>query len=178
MIAVAPCHIVFVFNFGNAWVIAIYPFSDFRICAFEFDCFRIDIPVETVFWETCVECHSAVLVIATENSCESAFERYYSWIENAVGIRKKISWNYRISGIAPENIFASFRTLLPWHVREIVSLNFYWTHIWPCLYVNYLFVQLCAKIQNLSYYAVRGIRPLLLFRHMKCSIWPLGRHIL
>ena len=49
VITVAPCDVIFVFDFGHARVVAVHPLADFRVCAFELDGLRIDFPVETVF---------------------------------------------------------------------------------------------------------------------------------
>jgi hypothetical protein len=65
-----------------------------------------------------MECHPPVLVIAAEHSGKAFSERNYRRIENAVGVRKKVTWDYRIGGISPYGVFASFGSFLPGNVGE------------------------------------------------------------
>ena len=54
VISVTPSYIIAVFDKANAWVVTIYPFTDFFIIAFEFQRFGVYFPIHSVFAESYV----------------------------------------------------------------------------------------------------------------------------
>ena len=85
MIAVAPSYPITVFNPRNTRVIFIFGFNHFRVTGFELNRFMTNIPMNTIFTESCEDIHLYSFVVTTEYAGESIFERYDSTVENTIG---------------------------------------------------------------------------------------------
>ena len=49
VITVAPCDVIFVFDFGDARVVAVHPLANLLVVALEAQRFLVDVPVHAVF---------------------------------------------------------------------------------------------------------------------------------
>jgi len=123
VVTVTPDNIISVFDPYDTGVIRINEFADIGIVADHFDGFGIDIPVDTVFGEACVDTHVTSGVIATENACKAVFKGNDCRVEDTVGIREKISGDNGILGIAPANFIIAGRLVFPRNVRKVGTYN-------------------------------------------------------
>ncbi len=102
VVAVAPGHVVAVFDEAYAGVIAVYPLSNFLVVAFEAERFLVDVPVYTVLRETYMEYHAAVGIIAAEHSGEAFAERYDGAVEDTVACGQQVAGNDGVFGTTPQ----------------------------------------------------------------------------
>jgi hypothetical protein len=75
--------------------------AHFGVCALEADGAGLDVPPDAVLGKAGMEGHAAVFVVYAEHAGESVLKRDYGAVENAVGVREKVSGNDGIGGIAP-----------------------------------------------------------------------------
>ena len=123
MITVAPCHIVAVLDEAHARVVAVHPLANLLVVALEAQRFFVDVPVDTILREANVQHHTAVGVVATENSCEAFAERNYGTIEYTVAGRQQVARNNRVLRAAPQRSALTFRTLFPRHIGQRIARN-------------------------------------------------------
>ena len=93
VVTVAPSNIVMVLDERHARVISIIAVKTQRLW--------IEFPLESVFGESGMQCHPAILVIHPEHSSKALSIRHNGRIEDAVAVRKQISGNHRITGVSP-----------------------------------------------------------------------------
>ena len=120
-VSVAPGHPISVFDPANAGIIAVAPLIDFfgRLLRLnENDPVRDDIPVDTVIGESGMELHISDLIVYAENACELAVKGYYCAVEDRIGSRKKVSGDYGVSIISPDNVCAALGLILPGYIGD------------------------------------------------------------
>ena len=93
MVSVAPCHVVAVVDEGDAWVIAIHPFTYFRIIAVKMNGVGVNLPSNAIVREANMKCHASVLVVAAGYSSISVAKGYYGRIEDGVAVGKQVAGN-------------------------------------------------------------------------------------
>ena len=129
VVAVAPGHVVAIIDPDDPRVVAVDELCDLRLVALEPERLRVELPVHTVGTKTAMHDHQTAAIIAAENACKLAFERYYRAIEDAVRARDEIAWDDWILRVAPDSFVANRRLVFPREVgdrRLIQDLN--WRH--------------------------------------------------
>ena len=115
VVAVTPCDPVTVFDPSDTGIILVFRFYHIGISCFEFNGLMFDVPMNTVFAESCKDIHLHGFVIATEYSGEPVFKRYYGTVKDAVGRGDMVAVDYRIFRITPHDVRTSCRTVFPGH---------------------------------------------------------------
>jgi hypothetical protein len=123
VVTVTPDNVISVFDPYNTGVVCVNEFAYIGIVTDHFDGFGIDVPVDTVFGEACMDTHVTAGVIATENACKAILERNNCGVEDTVGIGEKISGNYGILRITPANFIIAGGLVFPRDVRKIGTYN-------------------------------------------------------
>lgn len=134
-VSVAPCYNVsvlalFVNELAYAGVVAVLPLAHLGDIAFEFDTLLVDVPVDAVLGEACVDLHVALSVVNAENACElvvAYFKGYYGAVEDRVGgfsvavslfDHDMVALDNGVSVVAPNHVSAICGFFLPWDIGE------------------------------------------------------------
>ena len=119
---VAPRHIVAAINLSHTRVIAIAPLCHFGSSTDKLDGVGVHVPLQTIFGESHMKSHAAVLVVHAEHTGITVFERNYSRVKDTVTVGQKVTRNHGVCRKSPQNIIARFGTILPGHIGERCSL--------------------------------------------------------
>jgi len=109
MIAIAPSDVITVFKSNDSWVIAILKSRNFWVVANPFNGVRIDLPIDSIFTEACMQVHDAPFVVNAENSRVTFIERNDGAVENAICPWDSVSGNDRVFAVTPNYI-----ATIPW----------------------------------------------------------------
>ncbi len=148
-VSVTPCDPETVFDPYTSGVVAVLPgisFSSGRIVVYPVNSLFVDIPVDTVLGEACVDSHISFLIVNSEHACElivAVLEGNYCAVEDGVACGEKVSRNYRVSVIAPDNILTACGLVLPGDVGErglIKNFNVHDKYL-------FLFIIRCVKLR-------------------------------
>ena len=122
------------FTFGGGYVI-VSLLKEENKEVIEFNGIMFDVPVNTVFAESCKDIHLHGFVIATEHSGEPVFKRYYGTVEDAVGRGDMVAVDYWIFRITPHDVRTSCRTVFPGHNHFFCHIVFSFL-MYMCLMFN------------------------------------------
>lgn len=126
-VSVAPCDPVSVLDPYTSGIVAVLPGVSLCCAGVVVDPLNllgVDVPVDTVLGEACMDSHVSFLVVYTENACKLALERNNRRVEDGVACGKQIAGNNGVSVAAPDNVLAALGTILPRHIGNALSDDF------------------------------------------------------
>ena len=101
MIAVAPSHVITIFQPDDARVVAVLKLDDFVVVAFPFDGGIFQFPVNSILAEAAVQVHVALFIVTAKNTGKLALKRHNRAVEDAVCRWDQVAWNDGIGAVAP-----------------------------------------------------------------------------
>lgn len=118
MIVITPGYIESVFEPAYAGVISFHKFSNFRFITDKTNGLFVDFECKAVFAFAGVQPHSSGGVIDSKDSCKFVLAGDNRAVKYAVCARDKVTRNYRIVIISPDDGRAAFWAVLPGDVRQ------------------------------------------------------------
>ena len=140
VVAVAPRNVVFILDLCHTRVIAINPLAYFSIAARQPEILLGDVPFQAIDREPYMDAHSAVGIVAAENTCIvilAFFKRYHRRVEDRVRSRQRIAPDNRVLRVTPQNLFTPRGAVLPRHIGQGCACYFQLVHIIYLLVYRY-----------------------------------------
>ena len=135
-VGVAPCDPISVLYPYAAGVIAVLPGicgGSFRVVVYPFYLFGIDVPVNTVLGKSRVDSHISRLVVNSEHACEFSLKGNHGAVEYGIAGGEQVAGDYRIGGIAPDNVLAALGSVLPWNIGNRLTVKNFYAHFFAFL---------------------------------------------